>query len=171
MKQQAALVLHLLTQWNILRLKFALISCRDFLLFWVSYIYCAQRAWACPFCYICAFSVPYMLHTMLHNQATCGRREFSRVCDIFKQQISKTLILIHMNKSRFHKGISEEWNNLFTQNMCVLCWVNDATLIILAESWKQIKKDHWKTNSSPRKTRQDTVWEYSGITAIHYPPC
>lgn len=31
-KQQAALVLHLLTQRNLLGLKFALISCRDFLL-------------------------------------------------------------------------------------------------------------------------------------------
>lgn len=68
-KQQAALVLHLLTQRNLLGLKFALISCRDFLLKSEFLKYTALRSVCSPILwYMCSLSMLHTLHMTLHSE-------------------------------------------------------------------------------------------------------
>lgn len=156
MKQQAALVLRLLTQWNLLGLKFPLISCRqDFL---------KQAALKLTPSLTCTFShcVSYTAYnTSQWTESHVIGENYQEYMVSWKNKFVEHWFLLTQIKANFMKALAKSEKNVtYTKLVCSLqnpACDNDAIFIILSENREQSKKEYWKTNFSPRKTRQNTV--------------
>lgn len=159
MKQQAALVLHLLTQWNLLGLKFALISCRDFLPKSEFLKYAALKLAPSLTCTLsrCVSYTAY--NTSQWTEPHVVGENYQGCIVSLKSKLVKHGFLLTQIKANFMKALSKsEITVMYTKLMFSLQNITwDTTFIILSESREQSKKECWKTDSSPRKTRQHTA--------------